>query len=187
MRTWIRLGSIQDRFNFFIESKSFAELKGEFMNMFFRQIFKFKVNYSFGFILKHIKSGEYRYFHASQNMDRWLDHSKLISDRNEFEIFLHDCFDGDLLEQAHKKRSESSWVVEVITNVTFFINKLVDVPIGCGLSLPGFTVNNKGLHCLSRNNRCRPYVDNLCVFRCLALHMGQSLNCLESTTKRLFL
>ena len=154
--------------------------------MFFRQVFKFKVNYSFGLILKHIKSGEYRYFHASQNMDRWLDHPKLISDRNELEIFLHDCFDGDLLEQANKKRPESSWVIEVITNVTFFINKLVDVPIGCGLSLPGFIVNNKGLHCLSRNNRGRPYVDNLCVFRCLALHMGQSLNCLESTTKRLF-
>ena len=58
MRTWIRLGSFQDRFNFFIESKSFAELKGEFMNMFFRQVFKFKVNYLFGFILKHIKSNK---------------------------------------------------------------------------------------------------------------------------------
>ena len=35
MRTWIRLRSIQDRFNFFIENKSFSELKGNFMNMFF--------------------------------------------------------------------------------------------------------------------------------------------------------
>ena len=64
------------------------------------------------------------------------------------EIFLHACFDGDLLEQAHKKRPESSWVVEVITNVTVFINKLVDVRIGCGLFLSGFIVNNKSLHCL---------------------------------------
>ena len=101
------------------------------------------LNYSFGFILKHIKSGEHRYFYASQNTDRWLDQPKLVSDRNELEIFLHACFDGDLLEQAHKKRPESSWVVEVITNVT-----LVDVRIGCGLFLSGIIMNNKSLHCL---------------------------------------
>ena len=40
MRNWIRLGSIQDGFNFLIENKSFSEFKGKFMNMFFRQVCK---------------------------------------------------------------------------------------------------------------------------------------------------
>ena len=93
-----------------------------------------------------------------------------------------------MLEKARLSRPNSSWVVEVVSNITFFINKLKEHPIGCGINLPDFIVNNTGLHAFQKNKKTgKLYSDNLCLFRCLALHTGCTLQNLKSKTKELFL
>jgi len=53
-----------------------------------------------------------------------------------------------MLEKARLALPDSSWVVDIVTNNTFFINKLKDHPIGCGFNLPDFVVfKQRALHC----------------------------------------
>ena len=87
-----------------------------------------------------------------------------------------------------KEHPIASLVVEVVSNVTFFINKRKEHPIGCGINLPDFIVNNTGLNALQKNKKTgKLYSDNLCLFRCLAPHTDCTLQNLESKTKELFL
>ena len=93
-----------------------------------------------------------------------------------------------MLEKARLSRPNSSWVVEVVCNITFFINKLKDHPSSCGINLPDFIVNNTGLKALQKNKKTsKLYFDNLCIFWCLAHHTGCTLQNFESKTKELFL
>ena len=59
-----------------------------------------------------------------------------------------------------------------MTNATFFLNRIVYHPIGCvGINLPDYVKNNKAIVRLDKDSHgviCR---DNLCLFRCLALHL----------------
>ena len=63
--------------------------------------------------------------------------------------------------------------MDLVTNVTWFVWKIRDHPIGRGKYLPGYIVDNVGITPLDRNiQRGKPYKDHLCFFRCLALHNG---------------
>ena len=99
-------------------------------------------------------------------------------------MFLNKVFEQDMLEKTRLSRPNSSLVVEVVSNITFFINKLKEHPIGCGINLPYST----GLNALQKNYKNgKLYSDNLRLFRCLAPHTDCTLQNLESKTKELFL
>ena len=64
-------------------------------------------------------------------------------------------------------------MVEIVTNATIFVNRILQHPIGCvGIVLPPYVKFNKALTALEKDHHSRPYVDNLCLFRCLGLHLG---------------
>ena len=53
--------------------------------MFEQQTNAFKINMSYGFVLKNKNTGCYRYYHSSCNCcGRYLDEPSLITDREEF-------------------------------------------------------------------------------------------------------
>jgi hypothetical protein len=74
------------------------------------------------------------------------------------------------------------WVVHWLTNVTFYVNKLFDHPIGARVVLPDFFLRNQGLVCLATGSN-GPYTDNLCFFRCLAVHRGTPVKDVEAPAK----
>ena len=79
----------------------------------------------------------------------------------------------DVLEWVRQRRPNSKWVVQQVTNVTFFVTKLQGHPIGRGTYLPSYLAKNHGLVALDRNrNNGKVYSDNLCFFRALELHNG---------------
>ena len=63
----------------------------------------------------------------------------------------------------------------MVTNATFFLNRIDDHPIGCvDINLPDYVKNNKAIVGLEKDRyRKTTYNDNLCLFRCLALHLGR--------------
>ena len=63
----------------------------------------------------------------------------------------------------------------MVTNVTFFVNKILQHPIGCvDVVLPDYVKRNKAIVGLVKDHyRNATYNDNLCLFRCLALHLGR--------------
>ena len=69
----------------------------------------------------------------------------------------------DILEYIRQQRPDTKWVVHLLTNVTFYLNKLIQHPIGARVVLPDFFLRNQGLVCLAGGAH-GPYEDNLCFF-----------------------
>ena len=140
----------------------------------------FKLNISYGFILRNRTSGRYRYYHSSCNCcGRYLDEPSLITNADTFENFLERTNVPDILKWALDQRPNSDWVVEIVTNATIFVNRILQHPIGCvGIVLPPHVKYNQSVTGLEKDHHGRPYVDNLCLFRCMGLHLGHDPNTL---------
>ena len=76
----------------------------------------------------------------------------------------------------HKKRSNTKWRFSKLTNLTIFAAPLRDIPMGCkDAILAEALLKNLTVNCLTfeRNTR-KPFNDNLCFFRALALHLQET-------------
>ena len=78
---------------------------------------RFKINFSFGYILKNIESDALRFFHPSYNNHCILNTAKLISNSDEMSRFLETVSDFDVLENFD--RPDTKWRYLSTTNVLF--------------------------------------------------------------------
>ena len=175
IRTYVAQGPVQTRYNHRLTTMDTRELQEPLRQLFEEQTTAFKVNVSFGFILKQKATSRLRYYHSSNNCcGRYLEEPSLITNRDDFESFLERIRESDILQWAVAQRPNSDWVCEHVTNATFFFNRIVDHPIGCvGVTLPDYVKNNKAIVGLAKDENGAIYNDNLCLFRCLALHLGR--------------
>ena len=113
------------------------------------------------------------YYHSSCNCCcRYLDEPSLITNAETFQIFLERIKEPDILKWALSQRPNSDWVVELVTNATIVVNRILQHPIGCvGIVLPSHVKRNLSKIGLEKDHHSIPYVDNLCLFRCLGLHL----------------
>ena len=175
VRTHVVNGPVQTRCNHRLTSLDTRDLHDQLFLLFEEQTTAFKVNVSFGFILKQKATSRLRYYHSSNNCcGRYLEEPSLITNRADFDRFLARIQESDILQWAVAQRPNSDWVCEHVTNATFFLNRIVDHPIGCvGVTLPDYVKNNKAIVRLAKDENGAIYNDNLCLFRCLALHLGR--------------
>ena len=180
IRTHVARGPVQTRYNRRLASLDTRDLHEPLRELFDQQTTAFKLNCSFGFVLREKESGRLRYYHSSNNCcGRYLEEPSLITNRGDFDRFLERIHQPDIMQWAIAQRPTSDWVCERVTNVTFFVNKIVQHPIGCvGVILPAYVKNNKSIIALEKDHHGRPYVDNLCLFRCLGLHLGRDVTTL---------
>ena len=76
---------------------------------------------------------------------RYLDEPSLITNADTFENFLERINEPDILKWALSQRPNSDWVVEIVTNATIFVNRILQHPIGCvGIVLPPYVKLNMG-------------------------------------------
>lgn len=78
----------------------------------------------------------------------WKSASRLLQQL----IFCEALQNPDVLKLVHQRRPNSKWVVDKVTNITFFVTKLQGHPIRRGTHLPCFLVENHGLVALDRNH-----------------------------------
>ena len=91
-----------------------------------------------------------------------------------FNRFLERINESDILQWAITQRPNPDWICVLVTNVTFFLNRTLQHPIGCvGINLPTYVKRNKAVIGLEKDHHSAVYRDNLCLFRCLALHLGR--------------
>ena len=176
VRTHVVHGPIQTRYNRRLTGLDMRDLHDQLFLLFDQQTTAaFKVNVSFGFVLREKENDRLRYYHSSNNCcGRYLEEPALITNRDDFDRFLARIQESDILQWAVAQRPNSDWVCELVTNATFFLNKIVDHPIGCvGVTLPDYVKNNKAIVGLTKDEHGVTYNDNLCLFRCLALHLGR--------------
>ena len=188
IRTYVAQGPVQTRYNHRLTTMDTRELQEPLRQLFEEQTTAFKVNLSFGFILKQKVTGRLRYYHSSNNCcGRLLEEPSLITNRGDFDRFLARIQESDILQWAIAQRPNSDWVCEHVTNATFFLNRIVQHPIGCvGVTLPDYLKHNKAVVGLAKDEHGATYNDNLCLFRCLALHQGCDVRHLEATVVTLY-
>ena len=144
----------------------------------------FKINFAFGFILRKTETGALQYHHPSANNNLVLEQPFLISSPDDLERLYQQIAEIDYLEWVRQQRPNSKWVVDLVTNVTWFVWKIRDHPIGRGKYLPSYIVGNMEITPLDRDiRRNKPWEDYLCFFRCLALHNGFHTKNLERDTQ----
>ena len=153
--------------------------------IFRQQTTAFKINLSFGFILRNVETGELRYYHSSQNNSRFFYVPHLIRTEEDLERYLEELSRHDMLEYIRQQRPDTKWVVHLLTNVTFYVNKISNHPIGGGVLLPAYVSNNPGLNNLTGGSN-GAYTDNLCFFRCLAVHRGAPVVNVETPNQDIF-
>ena len=140
----------------------------------------------FGFILKNIEDGGFRYFNAHEN-STLLDRSKLVCTHDNLAKLKEFLNQTDVIESCSRKKTNTKWRFYKLTNLTVFAALLKDVPMGCkNAVLPKPLLKNHTINCLTYEEITRqPHNDNLCLFRALALHLHGTQR-LEEETSKLF-
>ena len=188
IRTHVVHGPVQTRYNRRLTSLDTRDLHEQLRVLFEEQTTSFKINCSFAFILKNKTTNRLKYYHSSNNCcGRLLEEPSLITNRGDFDRFLARIQESDILQWAIAQRPNSDWVCEHVTNATFFLNKIVHHPIGCvDVNLPDYVKRNKAIVRLDKDSHGVIYRDNLCLFRCLAIHQGCDVRCIEATVATLY-
>ena len=114
---------IQERYNFTLHEITASTFPEMVRYLYREQTTASKINLSFGFI------GVLWYYHSSQNNARFFDVPHLIRTEEELERFLEELSRHDILEYIRQQRPDTKWVVHLLTNVTFYLNKLIQHPM----------------------------------------------------------
>lgn len=133
-------------------------------------------------MLRNVDTGELRYYHPSQNNAGFFDVPHWIRNEEDLQTFLDDMSHHDILGYIRQKRPDTKWVMYLLTNVTFYVNKVNNYPIGASVLLPAYVSNNTGLNNLTGGSH-GTYIDNICFFRCLTIHRRATFVNGETSTK----
>lgn len=149
------------------------ELMGHLRSIFQREKHAFKLNISIGYMLQNIDSNTYRYF-IPYNNSTLFDNNLSISSIRDLENVREQLQDLNIVQHVHKQRPNTAWKMRMVTNVVFYIYR-TSFPLGRG-DLPDYIKRKKSIIGLVRNihHKSNFYNDNLCAFRCLALHHKQT-------------
>lgn len=90
----------------------------------------FKINFAHSFLLRHRKTNELLFVHASDNSDCALERPILICNKPEFLSFISEVQSHDAVEHALNERPHSKYVVVAIMSTSFYVYPLNDFPIG---------------------------------------------------------
>ena len=182
---WTTRGENYEVINKMVDHKfTYKELYKWLIGIFCAQERAFKITLGFGFVLHNPLSGQFKYFYVSDN-NYLFDRAYTIASRKDLETFMKKIIALDLPTNCYLAKPSSGWVLCGITNVQAKIIKLPGTLIGGG-DLPSYLQTSKSISCLTTNMQTgKKYTDELCVFRCIALHQGASIKGLEIYTKSL--
>ena len=131
-----RQNRLLDWYNYRLSSLQPQELINPLDQIFADQSTVFKLNVSFGFILRNNETGDLQYHYASRNNNHLFESPFQIATAADLQQVREALRNIDILEWVRQQRPNSKWIVDQVTNVTFFITKLRGHPIGRGQNLP---------------------------------------------------
>ena len=143
-----------------------------------------KVNFAFGFVLRNVKDGSCRYCYARKN-NTVMERLKPVCTSDDITNLKEKLQKMDIVDLCTRERANTKRKFYKLTNLTDFAALLKDVPMGCkGSVLPEPLLKNENVNCLTlEKNRSKPYNDDLCVFRAVALHLFGNERLEEETSK----
>ena len=145
----------------------------------------FKINLGFGSVLYDTVNQVYRYYYVSTN-HYLFDRAFTISTNTDMTDFFNRILSLDLGEKYYFQRPSSGWVLVGLPNVEIRLIRILGMVIGAGIQLPDHIKKSRSIVSLTHDNRHgHDFNDNLCLFRCLALHFGGAMHNLEQPAKHL--
>ncbi|KAJ8311210.1 hypothetical protein KUTeg_011238 [Tegillarca granosa] len=143
-------GPIQSIYNFPVANDVSVQQLNRFAGeIYYREQHVFKLNLSFGMILQHRETGQYRYFTPYRNnsaFDSPINISR-CTDLRRFYLRLRPL---DILDQLLRNRPDTKWIPVLITNVEFYITG-TNYPLGRG-DLPDYLLHNKQLISINKKS-----------------------------------
>ena len=114
-----------------------------------------KVNLAFGFILKNIEDGGFRYFQAHE-YNTLLDRSKLLCTGDDLAKLKDVPNKSEVIESCSRERLNTKRRFYKLTNLTVFAALLKGVPMGCkNAVLPEPLFKNHTIDCLTFEENTR--------------------------------
>ena len=134
-------GDIQDKINFTFDNfDHLQELRDRLLTSLRSRA---KLNYSFGFALKHQETGELRYFHPSQANALALEQPIILNNADDIENAVKEIQERDVCETVSQNRPDTKWSVEEVYNVTYYVDKISPFAIGKGEIFPRMLLSTK--------------------------------------------
>ena len=143
-----------------------------------------KVNLAFGSVLQNVHEEDtFKYFYPADN-NTIFPTPLLLSNFSDIAVIQNEIDRSEILESLISRRPDTKWIFHSVTNVSFFVYLLIDVPLACSqIHLPESLLRHKGIKCLLRDCNRKPYHDNLCLFRAVAFELSGSQNLATETFK----
>ncbi len=170
------IGSLKAEYNFRIEQNflSTQQITEQTDFIYKNQKSAFKINCSFGFILRNIETQKLRYYYAHEN-DQGFDLPLTVSHTYDLPALVRKIANIDLIHHVTKNRPSTKWVVFKLCNIRYTVYKL-NFTLGAG-KFPDFIKNCRFVETLDYNRSTGAPLqdDGTCMFRCLARHfMGST-------------
>ena len=171
-------------FNYAVEALNETIVNGKLDHFFNNLKCAAKLNLAFGFILKNIEDGGFRYFYAHEN-NTLLDRSKHVCTHDDLAKLKDFLNQTDVIESCSRERMNTKWRFYKLTKLTVFAALLRDIPMGCkNAVLPDPLSKNCTINRLTFEESTRqPYNENLCLFRAFALHLHGKQRLGEETSQ----
>jgi hypothetical protein len=114
-------GDILQIHNRLLTSINTLDVEQDLWAIFDQQTKAFKINFSYGFVLRHVETGELRYYHARGNDFHLLDFPQLVRNEVDFVHILEVISREDVLEYIREQRPDRNWIVDMVTNLSVYI------------------------------------------------------------------
>jgi hypothetical protein len=102
-------------------SPSMTDLQEHIEEIYRNSQFSFKINLSFGIILRHSGSGNFRYYTPYSN-DHILKDPFLISSLNDVDRYMEKLSEMDIVNYMKLQRPDSSWKPFMLCNIVYFVS-----------------------------------------------------------------
>ncbi len=170
-----RLGPVLSTYNVPVNpDMTVADLETVLNDIYRTQSHAFKLNISFGVILRHVETEEVRYFRPYSNQ-ALFDQPIFVGRRADIANIVQRLNDTDVIESVIKNRPDTKWRLEFITNARFQVFSTNFVLGTARTPLPSFIKLNDSVIGLENDRYGLPYNDHLCAFRCLSLYYHKDL------------
>ncbi|KAJ8312116.1 hypothetical protein KUTeg_009489 [Tegillarca granosa] len=179
-------GPIESRYNFPVQNDvSVDEMMHFVSDIYEEQQYAFRLNLVFGVILQNRETGEYRYFAPYSNFEV-LEDPVFISRRLDLRKLQRILHRKDIMTTILANRPDTKWIPVLLCNIIFRVTT-TNYTVGGGQTLPDYIRDKRSIYSLVVDvNTRKLYEDNLCAFRCLALHKGNAINVIEKPAQEMF-
>ena len=156
-------------YNFPVDNTlSLDQIMDQAEEIFDNQKMTFKLNFALGLILYNVNTRKFRYFKPYFN-EFVLSKPAVINSVGDLDQLRDRIQNLEIGEYMLQQRPDTAWKPIMVTNVRWFVTK-TGFLLGTPVLLPDFITLKKSVISLVYGENKMPYRDNLCLFRCLALH-----------------